>query len=135
MQLSIYLLLDGTCKEALEFYQSALGGELTFTTVGASPMKDAFPPQLHGRVINGSLRSASVNLSASDWLHPTETPRMGNMVCLYLSGGTPQETRVAFDKLSGGGTITDPLTEQPFGLYGALNDKFGVRWMFHAEIR
>jgi len=38
-----------------------------------------------------------------------------------------------FDKLSEGGDVTDPLKEQFHGLYGALNDKFGVRWMFQTS--
>jgi PhnB protein len=54
------------------------------------------------------------------------------MVCLYLSGGTFQELSTLFQKLSEGAQITDPLQEQFFGYYGALNDKFSVRWMFHA---
>ena len=29
--------------------------------------------------------------------------------------------------------MTDPLTAMFFGTYGALNDKFGVRWMFHSN--
>lgn len=30
-------------------------------------------------------------------------------------------------------TVGDsPLRAQPFGLYGALNDAFGARWIFHA---
>jgi PhnB protein len=132
MQLTPYLLFDGRCREAMEFYRSALGGELVLTNVGDSPMRDAFPVELHTRVVNARLTSPVIDLSASDWLHPTERPSMGNLVNLYLTGGTPEETRAVFTRLSDSATITDPLTVQPFGLYGALNDKFGVRWMFHA---
>jgi PhnB protein len=38
--------------------------------------------------------------------------------------------KALFEKLSEGAELTDPLTEQFFGTYGALSDKFGVRWMF-----
>jgi PhnB protein len=37
-----------------------------------------------------------------------------------------------FEKLSEEAEVTDPLKEMFFGVYGALNDKFGVRWMFAA---
>ena len=57
----------------------------------------------------------------------------GNTVSLYLSGGSREETRLMFSKLSEGATVTDPLVEQPFGLYGALNDRFGNRWMFQSK--
>ena len=56
MQLTTYLLLPGTCKDAMEFYHSILGGELTMTTVGDSPMKDMFPVAMHAKVINSRLK-------------------------------------------------------------------------------
>jgi PhnB protein len=133
MRLSSYLLFDGHCKQAMEFYRSVFGGELTLTTVGESPMKSVFPASMHSRVLNARLKSQLVDLSASDWLRPNQTPVKGNTLCLYLSGGTPSETAALFRKLSEGADITDPLSDQPYGLYGALNDKFGIRWMFHAE--
>jgi len=38
--------------------------------------------------------------------------------------------KTAFDKLSQGAEVTNPLKEVFFGVYGDLNDRFGVRWMF-----
>lgn len=133
MRLTTYLLFAGNCKEAMEFYHAIFGGELNLTTVGDSPMKNAFPPAMHARVVNARLTSALVDISASDWLRPGATPIRGNTVCLYLSGGNREDTKSLFAKLSEGADITDPLSDQPFGLYGALNDKFGNRWMFQAE--
>ena len=132
-RLSSYLLFDGTCKEALAFYRSIFGGELVLTTVGDSPMKAMFPPALYTRVVHARLESNAVNIHASDWLAQNETPIRGNMMCMYVHDGTPEELTGLFQQLSDGGTITDPLQQQPFGYYGALNDRFGVRWMFHTE--
>jgi len=74
-----------------------------------------------------------VDISASDWLRPDRTRVRGNSVCLYLSGGTVGELKALFERLSDGADVTDPLAEQFFGIYGALNDRFGVRWMFHSN--
>ncbi|MEK6782303.1 MAG: VOC family protein [Bacteroidota bacterium] len=131
--LTTYLLLNGNCKLAMEFYKSCFGGELTLTKVGNSAMKDYMPAEMHDKVINAQLKSSNINISASDWLRPEQTPILGNMVCLYISGGTFQELKLYFDKLSEGADVTDPLKEQFFGTYGALNDKFGIRWMFHTD--
>jgi uncharacterized glyoxalase superfamily protein PhnB len=49
------------------------------------------------------------------------------------SGGTLQELKALFERLSEGAEVTDPLEEEFFGTYGALNDKFGVRWMFQTD--
>jgi PhnB protein len=126
-------LFDGSCKQAMEFYKSCFGGELNLVKVGESPAKDYMPAAMHDRVVNARLKSGSIDISASDWLMPNRTPVRGNTVCLYLSGGTKQELKIFSDKLSEGADVTDPLKEQFHGLYGALNDKFGVRWMFQTS--
>ena len=41
--LTPYLLFDGHCCEAMEFYKSCFGGELTVTKVKDSPVKDRMP--------------------------------------------------------------------------------------------
>lgn len=133
IRLNSYLLFDGTCRQAMEFYKSVFGGELELTTVGDSPVKDMFPPALHERVVHAHLKSDIADIPASDWLAQDDTPVRGNMMSMYLNGGIPEELKGFFEKLSRDGTVTDPLQKQPFGWYGALNDKFGVRWMFQTD--
>ena len=131
--LTPYLLFEGTCQEAMEFYRSCLGGELFITTVNDSPAKDTMPASQYHKTLHARLKGSNVDISASDWLLPDRTPVRGNTACLYLDGGTFQELKSLFEKLSAGGEVTDPLSQQFFGTYGALNDKFGVRWMFHTH--
>lgn len=125
-----YLLFDGTCTEAMEFYQSCLGGELTLSKVKDSPAKDQMSAAQQDKVVNAHLSAGQMEISASDWLAPTETPVRGNTVCIFLSGGTLPELKSLFEKLSAGAKVTNPLQPAFFGTYGALNDRFGVRWMF-----
>jgi PhnB protein len=131
--LTPYLLFDGKCRQAMEFYKSCFGGELAATKVKDSPAKDFMPAIQHEKIVNARLRNGKLEISASDWLRPAQTPIRGNTVCLYLSGGTLEELKTLFERLSDGAEVTDPLTEQFFGTYGALNDKFGVRWMFQTD--
>ena len=131
--LTSYLLFDGTCNQAMQFYKSCFGGELTSTKVKDTPAKNAMPAFQHEKIVNARLKSTNVEISASDWLALKERPVRGNTVCMYLSGGTFQELKSIFDKLSEGAEVTDPLRQQFFGTYGALNDKFGVRWMFQTN--
>jgi PhnB protein len=130
--LTPYLLFDGNCHEAMTFYQSCFGGELTAKKVKDSPAKDHMPPVQFDKTINARLKSGNLEISASDWLRLDQTRVPGNTVCLYLSGGTLPELKSFFEKLSQGAEVTDPLQEMFFGVYGALNDRFGVRWMFTA---
>ena len=134
-QATPFLLFDGNCAEAMTFYKVCLGGELTITTLGDSPMKGQFPTEQHKKVVNSRLTSGAIDISATDWLHPTRTPKQGNTVCLYMSEATSTELRAIFEKLSEGAdpTLLDPLRDMPFGSYGHLADKYGVHWFFTGE--
>ena len=123
MTLTPYLLFDGNCRQAMEFYNSCFGGQLTSTTTP------------DGRILNAHLESDTADISASDWLRADRTAVRGNTVCLYLNGGNFEDLNNTFQKLSAGAEVTDPLQQQFFGMYGALNDKFGVRWMFRTDIQ
>ncbi len=134
-KLTPYLLFDGTCREAMEFYKSVFGGELSFTRVEDSPAKDQMQAFQQGKILTAYLKSGAVEISASDWLALSEEPEPTNTTCLFLNGGSLKELKGLFMKLSVGAKVTNPLKEQFFGSYGALNDRFGVRWMFQTTSR
>lgn len=131
--LTPYILFDGNCEQAMEFYKSCFGGELTVLKVKDSPAKNHMPSTVQDKILNARLESGQIDLSASDWVLLDRTRIEGNSVRLYLRGGTAQELKDAFEKLSEGAEILDPLKETFFGVYGGLNDRFGVRWMFQAD--
>ncbi len=135
MNLNPFLLFDGNCAEAMTFYQSCLGGELTMTRVAETPMKEQAPPEHHRKVAFAHLRSGLVHISATDWRHPTRRFNPGNTVGMYLTSGRASELQAAFDRLAAGAdpSLVDPLTELPFGLYGHLCDAYGVHWFFRGE--
>src|SRR5690348_4735746 len=97
-----FLLFDGNCVEAMTFYQSCFGGDLTLIKLGDTPMKDMLPPDQHHRITNARLISGAVEFSATDWLHPTRMSKQGNMLGILLKGQTYGEIRVIFDKLAEG---------------------------------
>lgn len=135
LNLTPFLLFDGNCAEAMTFYQACLGGELTLTKVGDTPMKVQYPPEKHNRIINAHLKSGAIKFSATDWIHPARVPKQGNTVCMYINGGKYSELRAIFDKLSAGAdkSLLDDLRDLPFGSYGHLADKYGVHWFFQGE--
>ena len=135
LNLTPFLLFDGNCAEAMVFYQASLGGELTLTKVGDTPMKDQMPADQHDKITHARLKSDALEFSATDWLHPTRVPKQGNMVCLHVTGGKYGELKAIFDKLSAGAPadLLDDLRDMPFGSYGHLADKYGVHWFFKGE--
>ncbi len=88
INLTPFLLFDGNCAEAMTFYQSCLGGELTITKAGDTPMKDQMPPENHHKVVYARLKSGAIEFSATDWLHSTRKPKQGNTACMYVNDGT-----------------------------------------------
>lgn len=133
MKLTPFLLFDGSCAEAVTFYQSCLGGTLTITTVGETPLQTQLAPEHHGKVAYAHLVSGALEFSATDWLHPTRAPQPGNTVAMYVDEGSYDELRPIFDALGAGGAaeLRDELQDLPFGTYGHLADRFGVHWFFH----
>jgi PhnB protein len=131
--LTPFLLFDGNCAEAMTFYHSVLGGELTITRVGDMGMP--VPPEVRDKVAHAHLEGGTIAFSATDWQHPTRQPRQGNTVAMYLDGGTYEDLKVIFDRLSDGAdpALRDELRQMPFGTYGHLADRFGVHWFFRGN--
>ena len=131
---SPYLFFDGNCGEAMAFYKQVFGGELNITRVQDSPMKNSRSEKDWQQVIHSQLKSGPIDISASDWLNPARERKQGNTICLMLSNSTYDELKVIFDKLLDGAMVIDALRNEFFGVYGALTDKFGVRWMFQGNL-
>jgi PhnB protein len=131
-----FLLFDGNCAEAMNFYHKCLGGKLSTTKLGDSPMKDMFPPEKHSRLINANLKSGDIEISATDWMaSPEFEPKQGNTYAIFVEGGTYNELKPIFNKLKDGenNTRLQELHEMPFGIYGQFYDKYGVQWIFKGD--
>ena len=130
-----FLLFDGTCAQAMTFYQEVFGGDLTLSRLGDTPMKNNFPSDNYGRIIYAQLKNGGIDISATDWMAaPVLEPLHGNMFAIYLTGNSYNELKTIFDKLSEGAdkdkrTFMEPR-EMPFGVYGQLTDRYGVAWIF-----
>ena len=136
LKVSPFLLFDGNCAEAFTFYHECLSGEISLTKLGDTPMKDMFPPEKHGRLINAYLKSGSIEISGTDWMaSPDFEPVQGNTTAIYVQGGSYDELKPVFDKLKDGenNTRRQELHEMPFGIYGQFYDKFGVQWIFQGN--
>lgn len=125
-RLNPYLSFDGETRQAMEFYQSVLGGKLEVNTFGELGASDA---ALADKVMHSVLETdKGFTLMAAD-IAPGMELHPGNTITLSLSGDDA-ELQDYFEKLSAGGTVVMPLEKQSWGdVFGMLNDKFGVPWM------
>jgi len=130
MKLVPYLVFQGNCKEAMEFYKSCLEGELTIDTVENSPMESQMPPEMKNFVLNSQLDCKDFVIMASDAMGQ-ETKTGDNISIMIMGSETEVET--FFNNLKEGATIIQPLEKQFWGsVYGALIDKFGISWSFNS---
>lgn len=126
-RLNPYLSFKGNAREAMEFYQSVLGGDLRINTFGEYGDKDAPGAD---NVMHAMLETPKgFTLMASD-LRPEMEHNPGDNITISLSGEDADDLRAYWEGLSAGGTVTMPLEKQMWGdEFGACVDKFGIAWM------
>ncbi|MEO8568785.1 MAG: VOC family protein [Ginsengibacter sp.] len=129
-RLNSYLTFTDNCREAMNFYKDCLGGELTFMTVGESPMASMMPASYKDSILHSSLTIGGNMLMGSDMRK--STPIDGDTITLCLNCESEEELTKFYNNLSAGGTIKEPLGEMPDGAkIGALKDKYNKSWMFY----
>ncbi len=125
--LTPYLTFNGNAAEAMRFYQSVLGGELSMQTFGDAKM--AKTPKEKDRIVHAVLKNEALSLMASDG-QVSKKVKFGDNISMSISGEEGDELRQVFKKLAKGGTVDMPLAKQFWGdTFGMLTDKFGVHWM------
>ena len=128
LRLNPYITFAGDAREAMEFYQAALGGELVVNTFGE--YGDAGPDS--DKVMHANLETSDgFTLMASDTPPGTESPQ-GSSITVSLSGEDEDRLRGFWDKLTEGAEIDMPLEKQMWGdVFGQFTDRFGIRWMLN----
>jgi PhnB protein len=131
MQINAYLTFNGNCREAMTFYKKCLGGELSFQTIGESPMSERMPKKMRDYILHSTLSNGSLLLIGSDMVSENGLIR-GNAVSLVLNCTSEKEIRECYKKLSADGQATHPL-ENTFwnALFGGLIDKYGNSWILN----
>ena len=125
--LTPYLIFDGDCKKAMEFYQQCLGGELFTMPWDQAPGEG--PPADPDRLIHAALTNGQMLLMASDG-QPGEAVKQGDSVMLSLGCDSDDEVAALYAKLEDGGTeILAPHDAFWGARFAMLTDRFGHKWM------
>jgi len=77
MNLTPLLLFDGNCAEAMAFCQSCLGGELTITRLGDTPMGDQASPEQQHKVTYACPKGDGCRVSGGRLAAPHPGPQTG----------------------------------------------------------
>ncbi|MEU8488823.1 VOC family protein [Streptomyces sp. NPDC048641] len=127
-RLNPYLSFAGDAKQAMEFYKSVFGGDLSVNTY--SSIGSETPPGYADKVMHGMLEAPNgFTLMGAD-NPPGMELKQGNNFSVSLSGDDADELRGYWEKLSSGGNVAVPLEKQMWGdVFGMCTDKFGIVWM------
>ncbi|HAV62833.1 MAG TPA: VOC family protein [Verrucomicrobiales bacterium] len=123
-----YLMFNGRCEEAVNFYQKAIGARLEmlmrFKDAPEPPPPGTAPDGWGDKVMHASLRIGGTRVMASDGCS-----KDGGF-SLSLTLPTKSDAEQAFTQLAEGGKITLPLDKTFWSpCFGMVEDRFGVGWM------
>ena len=126
-RLNPYLNFNGNARQALQFYETVFGGDLTLSTfadLGASDSPDA------DRIMHGQLETkAGYTIMGADVTSDMEYHAPAGF-SISLSGDDGDLLHGYWEKLSAGGITTMPLQKQVWGdEFGMCVDRFGVSWL------
>lgn len=126
--LNPYLSFRDNAREAMAFYQSVFGGELTTSTFAEFHASE--DPAEQDKVMHSQLTTSSgLVLMASDTPNSMEVPAASS-ISISISGDDAEALRGYWDRLCADGTIAMPLAPAPWGdTFGMCTDRFGTNWM------
>ena len=127
-----YLFFPGTCEKAMNFYVETFNGEITYIQRfgdASMPVEDDYK----NKIMHATLEFNGNRIQFSDGA-PHKGVTKGDNVHLSLNFTDEDKMREIFDKLSNGGSVHMDLQDTFWGaIFGQLEDKFGIRWMFNFD--
>ncbi|VWX59450.1 PhnB protein [Burkholderiales bacterium 8X] len=138
MQVQPYLMFDGRCEEALEFYRQSIGAEIK----ALMRFKDNPDPSSQAgcqpgaatddKIMHASFVVGQTEILASDGRAMGRPVFQG--VSLALTADDVASAERLFGALAEGGLIEMPMMKTFFSpAFGMATDRFGVSWMVLAE--
>ncbi|MDQ0873340.1 PhnB protein [Paenibacillus sp. V4I3] len=136
VRLTPYLVMDGTAKEAIQFYEKALEAKVLFTqSFGEMPANPDFPLPAEAKELVGHamLQVGESNLMFSDTF-PGKPLQKGDNVTICITTKDAEKSKQFYEALQQGGQVKMPLQETFFSpAFGEVTDKFGITFQIFTE--
>ena len=133
MKLNAYLMFQGQCAEAFDFYAKCLGGKIAMKmTYGESPASKQSAPDWQNKIIHERLVVGDQVLMGSD--APADRFDKPQGFSVSIGVDTPAEAERIYKGLSDKAQICMELQETFWAQrFAMLVDKFGTPWMINCE--
>ena len=142
MKLIPYLMFfNGDCRDAFEFYASALGGEIvssiTYGDMPPAPDQPPMPEEAKAQIAHVNLVAGAASIMGGDsimGLCGGEQVEGRNDTTVNIEVDTIEEAERLFAALSAGGKVQMPLTETFWShRFGMFEDRYGKPWMINCN--
>ncbi|AIQ44703.1 3-demethylubiquinone-9 3-methyltransferase [Paenibacillus sp. FSL R7-0273] len=137
IEVNPFIMLEGTAREAITFYQESLGAKLLFIqTVGEGPTDQENAPlsdEDKARIAHSVLRIGDTTMFVAD-LEPGQTRQTGNGLNLCISTSDADTSGQLYNVLKEGGQVDIELGPAYFSpAYGMVTDRFGVTFQIFTK--
>jgi len=132
MKVNPYLTFNGNCAAAIALYEAAFGVKADALRYKDAPAGEGYdpPPGTENLIMH-----AQFSLGGDEIYLCDTTPEMpstfGNGMAIHAALDSEEQVQTAFDVLKEGGKVgMEPAEVFWSKLFGSLEDKFGISWMF-----
>ncbi|MFD0695970.1 VOC family protein [Paenibacillus sp. GCM10027628] len=134
--LNPFIMLDGSAKEAIEFYEKSLSAKVLFKqTFGEGPQSPKFPLSADekDRIAHSVLKIGESEMMVSD-LMPGQTHQIGNQVNICITVNETEQAKQIYEALRQNGQVNIPLAAIHFSpAYGMVTDQYGVTFQIFTK--
>lgn len=124
LRLTPFLMMNGNAKEAIRFYEEALGAQVLSIITYGEMMMDV-SEDLKGKVAHACAKIGESNLMFSDC--GDQPSQSGDQLTICISTKDVEESKQVFEALQQNGQVNHSLEETSFSpAFGVVTDKFGV---------
>jgi PhnB protein len=134
-KLSPYLMFNGNCEEAINFYKECFDGDIGYMGRYRDSSMDVAEDQKN-KIMHVEFKFWAGSLMASDVAKGAEYTKEAQSSNIHLSLGFENldDMKKTFATLSAGGQITLELKEQFWdSIFGMVTDQFGIQWMLSCQ--
>ena len=129
---AIYLMFNGNCEEAINFYKEHLGGNVTqLQRYGETPEHSS--ESYKDKIMHAIMDLHGLTVMFSDASEESNVV-FGDNFSIALDFKSLGDLNRAYDALITGGKVKMEVQETFWGAYFAMcTDKFGINWMFNHD--
>ncbi len=133
-----YISFNGNCEEAVNFYQTVIGGKINSIRYSELPKEETavISDQWKDKIMHCSLTFEDGNAIYFGDAWENDPVRFGSNSTIHLEVGNEKDVYDFVEKLSEEGVISMPAAKTFWNsVYGSLVDKFGISWGIEFEVK